>query len=96
MVRNWGWESLLRLYYAVLWVQCCQIELVCFGSVLGLWCSACVHETVPEPAILAQESQARLGEICRDSYRTLLEVIAQAKDFGFGREVISLRRVSLA
>ena len=27
---------------------------------------------------------------------TLLEVIAQADDFGFGREVVSLRRVSLA
>ncbi|QCE02994.1 hypothetical protein DEO72_LG8g1011 [Vigna unguiculata] len=56
---DWGWESVLRLYYAVLWVQCCQIELA---------------------------SQTRLGEICKDSYRTLLEVIAQAKDFGFGRE----------
>jgi len=96
MVPNWGWESLLRLNYVVMLVQCCQIELVCFGSVLGLWCSACVRETVPEPAILAHASQARLGEICRDSYPFLLEVIAQAEDFRFGREVISLRRVSLA
>ncbi|QCE10922.1 hypothetical protein DEO72_LG10g2155 [Vigna unguiculata] len=68
MVRNWDWESLLRLYYAVLCVQCCQIELVCFGSVLGFWCSACVRGTVPEPAILAQASQACLGEICKDLY----------------------------
>jgi len=28
----------------------------------------CVRETVPESACLAQASQARLGEICRDSY----------------------------
>jgi len=68
MARNWDWESLLRLYYVVLCVQCCQIELVCFGSVLGFWRSACVRETVPEPAILDKASQARLGEICKDSY----------------------------
>ena len=86
----------MRLNYVVLLVQFCPTELVCFGSVLGLWCNACVRETVPEPEILAQASQTRLGEICRDSYPFLLEVIAQAEDFGFGREVISLRRVSLA
>ncbi|QCE04054.1 hypothetical protein DEO72_LG8g2087 [Vigna unguiculata] len=68
--------------------------LFCGCNVVKLNC-ACVHEIVPEPAILAQASQTRLGEICKDSYRTLLEVIAQAKDFGFGREVISLRRAGI-
>ena len=28
----------------------------------------CVLELVSKPAILAQASQARLGEICRDAY----------------------------
>ena len=32
----------------------------------GCWCWVC--ETMSESAILAQASQARLGEICRDSY----------------------------
>ncbi|QCD89920.1 hypothetical protein DEO72_LG4g872 [Vigna unguiculata] len=39
--------------------------LVC---VLSLWCIVCVRESVPEPAILALASKARLGEIYRDSY----------------------------
>ena len=43
-------------------------ELVWLRCILGHWCSGCVHELVSKPAILAQASQARLGEMCRDAY----------------------------
>ena len=48
----------MRQNYVVLLVHYCQTELVCFGSVLGLWCNACVRETMPEPVILAQARYA--------------------------------------
>jgi len=35
--------------------------------IFGCDCCCCVRETLPESACLAQASQARLGEICRDS-----------------------------
>ena len=42
-------------------------EFVCFDSCFGVYGAVCVRESVPKPAILAQASQARLGETCRDS-----------------------------
>jgi len=33
----------------------------------GRWYSGCVRESASKPAILAQASQTRLGEICRDA-----------------------------
>ena len=42
-------------------------ELVSVSRILGLWNSGCMRESVPKPAILAQASQARLDETCRNS-----------------------------
>jgi len=58
---------------------CVQIMRICLSKlclknwcgwdvIWGRWCNVCVLELVSKPAILAQASQARLGEICRDAY----------------------------
>jgi len=46
--------------------------------------------------ILTQASKARLGESSRVLTLILLEPLAQSECSGFGRHVISLRRVHLA
>ena len=52
--------------------------------------------TVRKFAILAQASQARLGEISKESSLCLSERLAQAESFGLRRQAISLRRMCLA
>jgi len=66
------------------------------GVCLGYVHYCCVCKTVPESAILAQASQARLGEICRDSITGSAEHFAQVGCFGFVRQAILLTRVCLA
>ena len=74
----------MSLRYVVLVLQFDQIGWAYFGSVLDYWCRMCVRELVSKPAILAQASQARLGEICRDAYPLF------ARGHRLGREFWSL------
>jgi len=63
-------SMLLEIIYCVYkwpYVVHCFKWLVCVGVWFGYICCCCVRKIVPESAILAQASQARLGEICRDS-----------------------------
>ena len=55
-------------------------ELDC-GLVCGA--SVCVHETVPESAILAQASQTRLGEISRDSNNVVARAFRSGEEIWF-------------
>jgi len=92
--ENRGLEKLLRYgtkigsgsLYCVYTLLFCEFKVVKLN-----WCVLGAYWVSGAVPMCVQQSQNAGTYIL-----TLLEVIAQADDFGFGREVVSLRRVSLA
>jgi len=61
------WGPIFLFNYAHMFNEIVLNEWYEIGVYFGCDCCCCVRETILESACLAQASQARLGEICRDS-----------------------------